>query len=164
MTRTLPSSPPRPARSRSPPALPSPPARPPVALPQELAARSHINVVRMTSDWVSGNPDFTDTFTDAVHENLADCARGPQKLDLNLHVSHTRREDRLMQLFQGGGRHEIAGVAEFVDPATKEVVGRYPIDLVVDAGGPVEAVFADRQLMISDAFATELCRQAFGRG
>jgi len=136
----------------------------PLPMAPEIAARSHIGVVRMTSDWVSGNPDFTDTFTDAVHENLADCARGPEKLDLRLHVSHTHREGRLAQLLNGGGAHEIAGVAEFVDPANGAVVGRYPIHVVVDAGGPVEALLADRQLMISDAFATELCRQAFGRG
>jgi hypothetical protein len=136
----------------------------PLPMAPEIAARSHINVVRMTSGWVSGNPDFPDTFTDAVHENMADCARGPDKLDLRLHVAHTHREDRLAQLLRGGGEHEIAGVAEFVDPANGAVVGRYPIHVVVDAGGPVEAVLADRQLMISDAFATELCRQAFGRG
>jgi len=136
----------------------------PLPMAPEIAARSHIDVVRMTSDWVSGNPDFTDTFTDAVHENLADCARGPEKLDLRLHVSHTHREGRLAQLLNGGGAHEIAGVAEFVDPANGAVVGRYPIHVVVDAGGPVEALLADRQLMISDAFATALCRQAFGRG
>ncbi|HEY8616914.1 hypothetical protein [Phenylobacterium sp.] len=136
----------------------------PLPMAPEIAARSHINVVRMTSDWVSGNADFSDTFTDSVHENLSACARGPEKLDLRLHVSRTHREDRLVQLLSGGGEHEIAGVAEFVDPANGAVVGRYPIHVAVDAGGPIEAIFADRQLMISDAFATELCRQAFGQG
>jgi len=43
-------------------------------------------------------------------------------------------------------------------------VGRYPLHLAVDAGRSWEALLSDRQLMVSDAFATELCRQAFGRG
>lgn len=136
----------------------------PTPLPDHLARGAHVGLVTMTSDWVSGNPDFPDTFTDAVHENLADCARGPGRLDLRLHLSRTHREGRLAQLLSGGGEHEIAGLAEFVDPKTRAVVGRYPIHVAVGAGGPVEALFADRQLMISDAFATELCRQAFGRG
>jgi hypothetical protein len=136
----------------------------PLPMAPEIAARSHVEVVRMTSAWIDGEPDFADTFTDAVHENLSACARGPERLDLRLHVSRTHREDRLAQLLNGGGEHRIAGVAEFVDPANGAVVGRYPIEVAVDGGGPVEAIFADRQLMISDAFATELCRQAFGQG
>lgn len=134
----------------------------PLPMAPEVAARSHVGVVRMTSDWVRGNEEFTDTFTDAIHENLRACAHGPERLDLNLHVSKVRRKDRFVALVEGGGTHRIAGVAELVDPRTRAVVGRYPLDLVVDAGGPVEILFADRQLMVSDAFATELCRQAFG--
>lgn len=135
----------------------------PLSLAPAVAQRSHINVVRMTSDWVGGDEELPATFTDAVHENLARCATGPEKLDLNLHLTKVRRAWRIASVLQGG-THEIAGVAELVDPATRTVVGRYPLHLEVDAGGPVEALLSDRQLMVSDAFATELCRQAFGRG
>lgn len=128
-----------------------------------LARDSHVDVVRMTSEWVRAEEDFTDTFTDAVLDNVRHCATGPNKLDLNIHVIGVRREGRLVSVLEGGS-HELAAIAELVDPRTQAVVGRYPIHVAVDAGRPIEALFSDRQLMVSDAFATELCRQAFGRG
>ncbi len=135
----------------------------PLGLSPALAASSHVGVVRMSSDWVRAEEDFTDTFTDSVLENLRECARGPNRLDVNIHVFKVRREGRLQSLFQGGGEHELNAVAELIEPGSKRVVGRYPIHVVVDAGGPAEILLADRQLMVSDAFATELCRQAFAR-
>jgi hypothetical protein len=128
----------------------------------QLAARSHISTVKMSSDWVRATEDFSDTFTEALWENLQDCARGPEKLNLHVHVSKVHRADRVGALIRGGGRHELAAVAELVHPKTRQVVGRYPIHVIVDAGNPAEIVLADRQLMVSDAFATQLCREAFG--
>ncbi|HEY8571852.1 hypothetical protein [Phenylobacterium sp.] len=127
-----------------------------------LAQSSHINVVRMTSEWVRANEDFTDTFTDSVLENVRACATGPNKLDLHIHVIGVQRENRLVAVLDGG-QHEIAAIAELVEPSTRTVVGRYPIHVAVDAGSPIAALLSDRQLMVSDAFATELCNQAFGR-
>lgn len=135
----------------------------PLPIPDHLAARSHVGSIRMTSGWLRAEPDFPETFTEEVSAALADCARGPEPLDLRLHVAKVRRESRLDALIDGGA-HELRAIAEFVDPRTREVVGRYPIHVRVDAGGPVEALLADRQAMVSAAFATELCRQAFGRG
>lgn len=132
----------------------------PLSIDPALAARSHVGKVRMTSEWVRANETFTDTFTDALLENLRACARGPNRLDLNVHVTMVKREGRLRAAVQGG-EHELAGVAELVDPKTRAVVGRYPIHVLVDAGSPIEALLSDRQLMVSDAFATELCREAF---
>lgn len=128
-----------------------------------LAMSSHVDVVRMTSEWVRANEEFGDTFTDALHDNLRRCAGGPRPLELRVHVIGVQRENRLAAVLNGG-RHELAAVAELADPATKTVVGRYPIHVVVDAGRPLEALLSDRQLMVSDAFATEVCRQAFGQG
>lgn len=133
-----------------------------VLIDRGLAARSHIDTVHMSSDWVRASEDFSDTFTEALWENLQDCARGPEKLRLNVHVSKVKRADRVGALIRGGGRHELAAIAELVDPKTKQVVGRYPIHVIVDAGNPAEILLADRQLMVSDAFATQLCREAFG--
>lgn len=127
-----------------------------------LASRSHISTVKMSSDWVRANEDFSDTFTESLWENLQACGRGPEALNLHVHVSKVRRANRLGALIRGGGRHELAAIAELVEPRTKAVVGRYPIHVIVDAGNPAEILLADRQLMVSDAFATQLCREAFG--
>lgn len=137
-------------------------AQGPLPVDPQIAARSHVGVVRMSSGWVNANEAFGSTFTDALHENLAHCAKGPERLDLNVHVDRVKRADRIASLFRGGGTHQIAATAELVEPATKRVVGRYPIHVLVDAGNPLEIVLSDRQLMVSDAFATQLCREAFG--
>lgn len=135
----------------------------PLKLAPELASSSHIATVRMTSGWVRADAEFPATFLDEVHENLRGCATGPRKLDLNIQVDKVRQAPRLTALLRGG-EHELAAVAELTNPETGDIVGRYPIHVVVDAGGPVAALLGDRQMMVSDAFATELCRQAFGRG
>jgi len=135
----------------------------PLPLDRELAASSHVDLVVMSSSWLRVEEDFSDTFTEALQENLRDCATGPRKLTLRVHVHDVHREERVAAAV-AGGEHEIRGVAEFVDPVSKAVVGRYPLHLAVDAGRSWEALLSDRQLMVSDAFATELCRQAFGRG
>lgn len=134
----------------------------PLPADPQVVARSHVDVVRMTSGWVGANEAFGDTFTDALHENLRACARGPEKLDLNIHIDKVKREWRIVSLLRGGGEHRISATAELVEPKTRRIVGRYPIDLAVDAGNPATVLLSDRQLMVSDAFATELCRQAFG--
>lgn len=135
----------------------------PLKLAPELAAGSHVATVRMTSEWVRADAEFPETFLDEVHDTLRGCAKGPRKLDLNIHVDQVRQEPRLSALLRGG-EHELAAVAELVVPETGDVVGRYPIHVKVDAGGPLVALLGDRQMMVSDAFATELCRQAFGQG
>jgi hypothetical protein len=137
-------------------------AQGPLPVDPQIAARAHVGVVRMTSGWVNANQEFGGTFADALHENLAHCAQGPERLDLNVHVDRVRRADRIASLFRGGGTHQIAATAELVEPKTKRVVGRYPIHVLVDAGNPLEVVLSDRQLMVSDAFATQLCKEAFG--
>jgi hypothetical protein len=134
-----------------------------VDLDPSLAAQSRIGAISMTSGWLQSEEDFSDTFVEAVREHTNRCATGPKKLNLRLHVDEVRRADRLDTVLHGG-EHRLAAIAELVDPATRAVVGRYPIAVAVDAGTPLAALLADRQVLVSDAFGAELCRQAFGTG
>lgn len=135
----------------------------PLRLDPALAASSRIDVIHMSRGWVVTEEDFSDTFVTAVREHTDRCARGDRKLNLRLHVDEVHRAERL-ETIRHGGRHSLAAIAELVDPATRVVVGRYPIAVSVDAGTPLAALLADRQLLVSDAFGAELCRQAFSAG
>jgi hypothetical protein len=127
-------------------------------LTPELQAGARVDLITMSSEWLRSEDDFSDTFVDEVREELRLCATGPRRLNLRVHVQHLQRGDRTPEAM-----HDLSALAEFVDPASGLVVGRYPI--VVSAGVPdaLAAQFADRQMIVSEAFGRELCLQAFGR-
>jgi hypothetical protein len=135
----------------------------PVVLSPELAAGSRVDVIWMSSDWLRSEPDFSDTFTDELREELTLCADGARALNLRVHIDDLRRGGRLDAALGGVSAHSVSGVVEFVDPRTRAVVGRYPIQVAAGTTNPLAALVADRQMVISEAFAREVCRQAFGR-
>lgn len=136
---------------------------PPVALSPDYVADSRVDVITMSSDWLRAEDDFSDTFIEEVREELNECAAGQRPLNLRLHVDDLDRADRLATAVRGDGEHYVAGLAEFVDPRSGAVVARYPIEVWAQAGGPVRALIGDRQMITSETFGRELCRQAFGR-
>jgi hypothetical protein len=117
----------------------------------------------MSSDWLRSEEDFSETFSDEVREELTLCATGPRRLDLRVHLDDLRRGSRLDEVLGGGSAQHLTGLAEFVDRASGAVVGRYPISVSTAIQGRLAAAVADRQMVVSEAFGRELCRQAFGR-
>lgn len=136
---------------------------PPVALSPDVVQTARVDVITMSSDWLRAEDDFSDTFIEGVREELTECAAGPRPVNLRLHVNDLDRADRLATAVRGEGEHYVSGLAEFVDPRSGAVLGRYPIEVWAQAGGPVRALIGDRQMIVSETFGRELCRQAFGR-
>ncbi|WP_296819954.1 hypothetical protein [Brevundimonas sp.] len=136
---------------------------PPIPLSPELVSTARIDLITMSSGWLQSEEDFSDTFTDEVREELTRCATGSRPLNLRLHVDDLERAGRLEGLV-GGGRHFLAATAEFTDPARDDlVVGRFPITVEAPTSGGLAGVLADRQMVVSEAWARELCMEAFGR-
>lgn len=136
---------------------------PPQALSPQLADAVHVDTIIVSSDWLRSSSDFSDTFTDEVGEELRLCATGPRAVNLRVHVDDLDRADRLATAVRGRGAHYVSGQAEFVDPASGEVLGRYNIQVWAQAGGAVRALLGDREMIVSETFGRELCREAFGR-
>lgn len=136
---------------------------PPLALAPDVIAAARVDTIVMSSDWLTSEPDFSDTFVEELREELAQCAVGPRRLTLRVHVDDLRRGDRLEAVLAGGAEHQVSGLAEFVDPQNGVVLGRYPIRVTAGTNSRVAAALADRQMVVSEAFGRELCRQAFGR-
>ena len=136
---------------------------PPMALAPELMAGARVDTIYMSSDWLRSEEDFSDTFTDEVREELTLCATGPRRLDMRVRLDDFRRGSRIEEVLRAGSAQQLAGVVEFFDPASKAVVGRYPIMVSTVIEGRMAALVADRQMVVSEAFGRELCRQAFGR-
>ena len=136
---------------------------PPLALSPELVSGARVDTIYMSSEWLRSEEDFSDTFTEEVREELTLCATGPKRLDLRVHLDDLRRGSRLDEVLRGEAEQQLSGLVEFVDRGSGAVVGRYPIAVSTRTQGRLAAAVADRQMVVSEAFGRELCRQAFGR-
>ena len=138
--------------------------RPPVTLPTGLQETAQIGSITVSSGWLDAESDFTETFTDEVHQELNRCMWGSYPLNLRIHLEDLERAGRLDMLVTGSGHHILSGTVEFVDPRQgNRVIGRFPVKVQTDAGGRLEGLLGDRQMMVSEAFGRAVCDEAFGR-
>ncbi len=135
---------------------------PPIDLPAEIAREARVDMIRMSSSWIQAKEDFADTFQWQVGAHLNRCAKGKRKLTLRTHIYELSKEDAAGRLFERG-EHNLGAVAEFVDRKSKQVVGRYYLDLGVDSGGFLKALVAEPELMLSEAYGKSICSTAFRR-
>ncbi len=136
---------------------------PPLDLPPGLAETASIGTIYLSTGWLEAEDDVGDTFIEEVGEEMRTCAYGTWPLDLHLHIEDLDREGRVSMAVRGHGTHRARGIAELVDPRSGTVVGRYPLDVEVDAGGRVAGIFGDRQMIVAEAFGRALCDAAFSR-
>ena len=135
---------------------------PALALPPEVALSARVTSLTMSSDWMRANDDFAATFNEEMLSQLSRCARGSRPLHLRIYIEDYDRAGRIETLIDGEGVHRMKGIAELVDPARGgQVVGRYPLEVAVDAGGRVGGLVGDREMMVSRGFASALCDVAF---
>jgi hypothetical protein len=137
---------------------------PPVALPPGLQETAQVGSITMSSGWVNAADDFSETFSDEVHEELKRCMWGTAPINVRVHIDELHRADRLETFVNGEGAHTLSGTVEFVDPAhDNRVVGRFPVSVATSAQGRLGALIGDRQMMVSEEFGRAICDQAFGR-
>jgi len=137
---------------------------PPLTLPSGLQETAQIGSITVSSRWLDAESDFVDTFTDEVHEELGRCMWGSYPINLRVHLENLDRAGRVEMLLNGTGRHTLSGTVEFVDPRQgNRLIGRFPVQVWADAGGRLEGLLADRQMVVSEAFGRAVCEEAFGR-
>jgi hypothetical protein len=137
---------------------------PPLDLPPGLAETARVSSVVLSSEWLDAKDDFTETFSEEVMEELDMCAYGTYPVQVRVHVEDLERAGRLAVLLRGDGEHRLRAVAELVDLARQgQILGRYPIEVSVGAGGRIAGLAGDRQMIVSEAFGRALCDAAFAR-
>ena len=136
---------------------------PPMALPIGLQETAQIGSVTLSTGWLDAVEDFSETFSEEVHEELSRCMWGTAPINLRVHIDEMQRAGRLETLLTGEGAHTLSGTVEFVDPADNRVVGRFPVSVATSAQGRLGGVLGDRQMMVSEEFGRAVCEQAFGR-
>lgn len=137
---------------------------PNIALPIGLQETAQIGSVVLSSASMDAEGDFPETFMEEVREELSRCMWGTAPINLRVHLDRMDRSSRAEALLDGNGRYALAGTVEFVDPGSNNrVLGRYPIQVAVEAHGRTASVLGDRQMMVSEAFGRAVCEEAFGR-
>lgn len=137
---------------------------PPMALPIGLQETAQIGSVTLSTGWLNAEEDFSETFSEEVHEELSRCMWGTAPINLRVHIDEMQRAGRLETLFNGDGVHTLSGTVEFVDPADgNRVLGRFPVSVATSAQGRIGGLLGDRQMMVSEEFGRAVCEQAFGR-
>lgn len=137
---------------------------PPLALPPGLQETAQIGAIYMSSDWLRAEDDFSETFSEEVHEELKRCMWGTAPIDVRIHIDDMQRAGRVETLLNGDGVHTLSGTVEFVDPSHgNRVVGRFPVSVATSAQGRLGGLIGDRQMMVSEEFGRAICDQAFGR-
>ncbi len=137
---------------------------PPIALPPGLQETAQVGSITLSTAWLNAEDDFSDTFSDEVHEELKRCMWGTAPIDVRIHLDRIQRAGRLETLLNGDGMHTLSGTVEFVDPSHDDrVVGRFPLTVATSAQGRIGGLLGDRQMMVSEEFGRAICDQAFGR-
>jgi len=92
---------------------------------------------------------------------LKKCAKGDKPLRLEVAIGDFHQSNAA-KAYLIGDANRIRGVAKLVDPATGAVVGDYDINRSVGGGGLIGAIgMSDAAGQMADAFAGEVCKQAF---
>jgi hypothetical protein len=136
---------------------------PPMDLPPGLQETAQVGSITMSTAWLETEGDFSETFTDEVHEELSRCMWGTAPVNLRIHIDDIRRASRLGVLLNGDGVHTLTGTVEFVEPETGRILGRTPVSVATSAQGRMGGLLGDRQMMVSEEFGRALCEQAFDR-
>ena len=108
-------------------------------------------------------PDLTASRTRQAHGRLrvlkATAQEGESGLQVVLEIGKPQRRLQA-DLAMNDGVHHAAGLVEFVDPSTCEVVGRYQVAVDVEAGSGLAALLTVSYAEIGAAFGRELCSRA----
>ena len=98
----------------------------------------------------------------ALQQGLAKCATGTHPLTLEVTVTKFQAENAAMTILVGSS-NAVQGSARLIEPGTGAVVGDYDIAASTGGGGVIAAIaMADAQRDMSQAFASDICKKAFG--
>jgi hypothetical protein len=132
-------------------------------LPEALAKNGFVQTVDIKAVPANVSPDFQATLLAGLQNTTKACATGAQPLRLEVNVVQFKAQNAAATILIGDS-NLIKGSARLVDPASNEVVGDYEITRSIGGGGIFAALaMAGPESSMSDAFAQEICKQAFGR-
>jgi hypothetical protein len=132
-------------------------------LPVDLAKGSSISEIEIKSLPPDASPDFRAKLNTALLAETKRCATGAHPLKLSVNIGRITGENAAQAILVGDSE-DIKGSAQLIEPDTGVVVGDYDINRSVGGGGVIAAIgMAGAEAHLADSFASEVCKQAFGR-
>jgi hypothetical protein len=132
-------------------------------LPGDLIKASSISDIEIKALPPDASPDFRDKLNTALLTETKKCATGAHPLKLSVSIGRLTGQNVALTLLVGDSE-DIKGSAQLIEPASGTVVGDYDINKSVGGGGVIAAVgMAGGEAKLADAFASEICKQAFGQ-
>ena len=133
------------------------------ALPADWAANARVDQITLTKgEGIKTSAGFDGIFQQHVAAKLAQCATGERPLRLEARIDRFDKADPVMTTLIAGA-NVLRGNARLVDVATGQQVGEYAIGQTVVGGRIAVVLMAEAEEQMSDAFGTELCKQAFSK-
>jgi len=133
-------------------------------LSSDLKASGFVSQIKIKDVPPEAPAAFEANLGSALQLALAKCATGTHALTLEVTVTKFQAENAAMTILVGSS-NAVQGSARLVEPATGAVVGDYDIAASTGGGGVIAAIaMADAQSDMSRAFASDICRKAFGHG
>lgn len=131
-------------------------------LPLALAKSGFVETIDVKSVPVNVSPDFKAMLVADLQKTLKLCAKGTTPLRLEASVTQFKGQNAFATILIGDS-NLIRGSVQLIDPATKAVVGDYDISRSQGGGGLIAAAaLSGAEGQMTDAFAKEVCVQAFG--
>ncbi|CAN5225438.1 hypothetical protein BH11PSE2_BH11PSE2_17070 [soil metagenome] len=129
-------------------------------LPADMAANGRIESIQLSRGDIKVTPGFDALFKSHVKTKLDACAHGAMPLRLEARIDRFDKANPVITTVIAGA-NVLRGEARLIDVASGRVVGVYHIGHTVVGGrlGILQMGQAEEQL--SDAFGSELCKQAF---
>lgn len=129
---------------------------------QPLAAAGHVEEITVSHEGVKTplSPDFDEKLKARLKVRLDKCATGPQALRLEARVYQVNKANVLFTALVLG-ENKVLGDARLIDPASGQTVGDYKIGRTIIGRGLAVLQMAEAEKQLSDAFAAEVCKQAF---
>ena len=133
------------------------------SLPSDLIAAANVSDIEIKALPPDISPEFSQKLNTALFTETKRCATGGHPLKLSVSIGRVTTENAAQTILVGDSE-DIKGSAQLIEPASGTVVGDYDINKSIGGGGVFAAIgMAGGEAKLANAFAHELCQQAFGR-
>lgn len=129
----------------------------------ETASQASVSSVVITNQAAKVPEDAIQSLQTALDQQLAQCAKGPNKYEMQVRVDNFKLANSGMVMLLGDS-HEVAAEVKLVKPEDNNVAAEYYVQERTSGAGLVGlAILSGGSRAISTDFAKSVCAKVFGK-
>lgn len=129
----------------------------------ETASQASVGSVVITNQAAKVPEDGIQALQTALEQQLAQCAKGPNKYEMQVRLDNFKLANSGMVMLLGDS-HEVAAEVKLVKPDDNSVAAEYYVQERTHGGGLVGlAILSGGSRAISTDFAKSVCEKVFGK-